>query len=187
MTEQDSPCRGASIDLAELLALRECEVAKVPPASDLRGIIEPTITLSPERIGGGAVVAVRVSFRNVSDAPVDPYFTAHAGPMTRVTVTEETTGRPVFPPPNMPPSPFRPGPPFPVRGTVLPGGEIFREIRWESSAYEWDPDASPAPTSLPPMRATGPLPRGTYLVRMEVMFHFAGYGLEQPVAHLEIT
>ncbi len=186
MMEQDSPCAASSIDLAQLLVQRECEVSEVPSAQDLRGRIEPTISLLPERVAAGGTVVVRLSFRNVSDEPIDMYFTAHVAPMTRVTVADEATGTAVFPPPDMPESPFRPGPPYPVRGTILPGGEIYREISWEASKREWITDALPKPISLPPMRTTGPLQPGTYLVRMQSMFHFAGYGLEQPVARLEV-
>jgi len=186
MTEQDTLCSGSSLDLRELLAQRACEVSEVPAAEDLSGRIRATIMVSPDRVLGGEAVTVRMSFRNVSNEPVDLYFTAHVGPMTAVMVTDEATGAPVFPPPDMPSTSSRPGPPYPVRGTVLPGGEIYREIRWEASEVEWLTDALPRPHSMPPMRKTGPLPEGTYSVRMQSMFHFAGYGLEQPVARLQV-
>jgi hypothetical protein len=176
--------------LREVLHDRSFEVDRAPEVRDLSGVLEASITVSPNRVKSGDKVLVNLSIKNASQLPINLSFVAHVGPMMDLTVTGPDSDGVVYPPPN-PPLIARPGPPYSVGLTLMPGGEVFHDVEWEVVLREWTLDArSPVPIPLrgyeSSTRPVGPLAPGRYGVQINAMFHYTGYGIEDPVGWFEV-
>jgi hypothetical protein len=178
------------ISLREILNDRSYETDEVLEIRDLGGILEAKLTVSPNRVKSGEKVSVDLSIKNTSERPVSLSFVAHQGPMMDLEVTGPDSEDSVYPPPK-PSMIARPGPPYSVGVTLMPGGEIFHESKWEAVRYDWSPDAmGPVPIPLrgyeSAVQTVGPLAPGRYKIRIYAMFNYAGYGIEDPVGLLEV-
>jgi hypothetical protein len=178
------------ISLHEVLHDRSFETVKTPVEQDLSDVIITRITASPSSVKSGESVLVRLSIKNAGDRPVDLSFVAHVGPMMDLDVTGPDSDELIYPPPNPPPI-ARPGPPYAVGLTLLPGGEVHHEAEWVASSYEWSPGLEgPVPIPLRGYESAvvpaGPLAPGHYRIQVNAMFHYAGHGIEEPVGLLEI-
>jgi hypothetical protein len=176
--------------LREILHDRSFEIDEALEIRDLSRALKTSITVEPRRARSGENVRVNLSIKNTGDQPVDLSFVAHQGPMLDLEVTGPDSDDPVYPPPGQPMI-ARPGPPYAVGVTLMPGGEIFHEAGWEALCYDWNDDAKgPVPIPLRgykfAVRPIGPLNPGCYRIRINAMFHYAGYGIEEPVGLLEI-
>jgi hypothetical protein len=178
------------ISLRDILHDRSFETDEVLEIADLSGILEAEIMVSPNRVKSGEKVSVNLSIKNSSDQPVDLSFVAHQGPMMDLEVTGPDSDEPVYPPPGDPMI-ARPGPPYSIGVTLMPGGEIFHESEWEAVRYDWSPDAmGPVPIPLRgyehAVHKVGPLHPGRYKIQIFAMFNYAGYGIEDPAGLLEV-
>jgi hypothetical protein len=141
-------------------------------------------------VKSGEIVSVNLSIKNTSEQPVELSFVAHQGPMMDLEVTGPDSDDPVYPPPGDPMI-ARPGPPYSIGVTLMPGGEIFHEAEWEVVRYDWNPGImGPVPIPLrgyeSSVHPVGPLAPGHYRIQVHAMFHYAGYGIEDPVGLLEV-
>lgn len=181
---------GRRVSLREVLHDRSFETDEAPEVRDLSGILEARITVRPRRVKSGEKVRVCLSIQNTGERPIDLSFVAHEGPMLDLTVTGPDSDEVVYPPPN-PPLIARPGPPYAVGLTLMPGGEVFHEAEWEATSRDWNLDVrSPVPIPLrgyeSSVRPVGPLARGRYKIQVNAMFHYAGYGIEDPAGWLDV-
>jgi hypothetical protein len=160
------------ISLREILHDRSYEIDEVLEIRDLSGILEAKLAVSPNRVKSGEIVSVNLSIKNTSEQP---------GP---------DSDDPVYPPPGDPMI-ARPGPPYSIGVTLMPGGEIFHEAEWEVVRCDWNPGVmGPVPIPLrgyeSSVHPVGPLAPGRYRIQVHAMFHYAGYGIEDPVGLFEV-
>ncbi len=178
------------ISLRGILHDRSFEIDEALEIRDLSGALKTGITVKPHRVKSGEIVIVNLSIKNTSEQPVILSFVAHEGPMMDLKVTGPDSYESVYPPPDEPMI-SRPGPPYSVGVTLMPGGEIFHESKWEVVRYDWHADVmGPVPIPLRgyglAVLPVGPLAPGRYRIQVNAMFHYAGYGIEEPVGLLEV-
>jgi hypothetical protein len=162
------------ISLREILHDRSYEIDEVLEIRDLSGILEAKLAVSPNRVKSGAIVSVNLSIKNTGEQPVELSFVAHQGPMMDLEVTGPDSDDPVYPPPGDPMI-ARPGPPYSIGVTLMPGGEgVMGPVPIPLRGYE---------SSVHPV---GPLAPGRYRIQVHAMFHYAGYGIEDPVGLFEV-
>jgi hypothetical protein len=176
--------------LRDILHDRSFETERAPELRDLSGVLDARIIVDPERVKSGEKVSVRLSIRNLGKSPIELAFVAHEGPMMDLAVSRPDSDERVYPPPN-PPMISRPGPPYAIGLALMPEGEILHEVEWVAARYTWILDGE-SPTPIPlrgydsAVRPVGPLHSGRYAIRINAMFHYAGYGIEDPVGLLEV-
>ncbi len=178
------------ISLREILHDRSFELDEPSEERDLSSILKAGISVSPHCVRSGEKILVNLSIKNEGDLPIDLSFTAHQGPMLDLTVTGPNSDELVYPSPN-PAMIARPGPPYLVGLTLLPSGEVFHEAEWETVSHDWNPDVrGPVPIPLrgyeSAVHPVGPLAPGLYRIQVNAMFHYAGYGIEEPLGLLEV-
>jgi hypothetical protein len=172
------------VPLGEVLHDRSYEDPTPYEREDLSGKLEVSLTATPASGRPGDRIQVRLLFRNVSEAPIRLPFTAHSGPM----MTLEVRGpEGYFDPPLPKESRPRLGPPYAIAVSLHPGAEIVHEAEWRAVIRELDlPEGVPPPPGGGPYRIVAPAPPGRYELRIQAMFHYEGFGLERPVAVVEI-
>lgn len=181
----------ARTTLRDILYDRSFETDRKLELRDLRGVLEARVIVDPSRVKSWEEVSVCLSLRNLGELPIDLSFVAHEGPMMDLAVSGPDSDEMVYPPPN-PPMISRPGPPYAIGLTLMPEGEIFHEAEWVAARYAWILDAGgPVPIPLrgynSAVRPVGPLAPGRYMIRVNAMLHYAGYGIEDPVGLLNIV
>lgn len=188
------PCEGFDIgDLEDLLAKSDCEVPDATPEGvaleDLEGKLEITAGASPTKVAPGGKVDLVVTFTNKTADSMPLSF--RIDPLARFeTETYDAKGKradvPTAKQPSLPKdySPPPPSEPKVARVTVAANGSARVVVPWEAVRMRWAPDKvrGTAVERGYPRVPAGPLPRGTYTVKIMTPLVGVSEGVEHEVS-----
>ncbi|HEX8795138.1 MAG TPA: hypothetical protein VF765_29525 [Polyangiaceae bacterium] len=175
--KKSTPCGGFEVpDLASVLSQAECEVQNPNPnaQNDLKDKLEIKVVPDSPRIAGGSTAGITVTYKNKSpkdlalDFVVDPEprfdFEVYTLKGTRVDKPKGTE-------PSLPPEVANaPVPAQQVaRVTLATQGTATLKLQWNAVKYKWagkDRARGAIPGHGYPKEPAGPLPKGSYILRV---------------------
>jgi hypothetical protein len=172
-----TPCGGFDIpDLAAVLAQAACEVANpnTSEQKDLKDILEIKVVPDSPRIAPGGSATVTVTFKNKGKTDLPLNFVVDPEPRFDFEVYTLKGARADAPRGNAPPLPPEvanaavPEPKV-ARVTLPQQGTARLTLKWNAVKYKWA-SKDRAKGALPghgyPREPSGPLPKGTYILRV---------------------
>jgi hypothetical protein len=189
------------VSLSEVLLNRIYEIneSSKAEAKKLKEVLEAKITVSPNKVKSGESTNIRLSLKNTGSEPVDLFFVTHANQKINISVMNAETNEIIDPPTS--PKPIyceRPGPPYRVGLTLMPGAEVYHELDWEAVRRGYGPapvDPKQVDSVIPPkplrgeevVRTMGPLPPGRYKIHVHAQFYYDLHGIEKPFGEFEVV
>jgi hypothetical protein len=172
-----TPCSGLDIpDLASALSQTACEVDQPSTSEqkDLKGILEVKVVPDSPRMAPGSTASVTVTFKNKGKGDLPLNFLVDPEPHFDFELYTLKGTRADAPPgeaPALPPEVSTAPVPEPkvARITLAPQGTARLTLKWNAVKYKWA-SKERAKGALPghgyPREASGPLPKGTYILRV---------------------
>jgi hypothetical protein len=172
-------CVGFDVaSLEDILSKAPCEVPNQNPDSispvDTKGVIEVKVEASPTTTAPGGKVDLVVSIANKTKEPKTLSFRIDPTPRFDVEVLDKKGKRvdlPAGTPPD-PPKGHSPPPPAEAKTaklTIAAGGTARQRLQWEAVKMTWAPEkvrGTPVERGFP-RKPAGPLPKGTYTVKVQ--------------------
>lgn len=192
------PCVGFEMDLGSALMQAQCEVENPKPDAksvDMKdklvvSLVSPVPTVAP-----GARADLTLTLANKSSAPIALFFTLDPTPRFP-TETYDAKGKKRVDMPAGNPPPLPKGVPPRVatshetaRITIVPNGKATMTIPWEAVKTTWAPEKlkGSSPESGYPRKPSGPLAKGTYVVRVAMPLVLVFEGTEREVSAPKTT
>jgi hypothetical protein len=172
-------CVGFDVaSLEDILSKAPCEVPNQNPDSispvDTKGVIVVKVEASPTTTAPGGKVDLVVSIANKTKEPKTLSFRIDPTPRFDVEVLDKKGKRvdlPAGTPPD-PPKGHSPPPPAEAKTaklTIAAGGTARQRVQWEAVKMTWAPEkvrGTPVERGFP-RKPAGPLPKGTYTVKVQ--------------------
>ncbi len=194
-------CTGFEMDLMNALIQSACEVPNAKPEDkprDLKKVLQVTAMATSNKVAPGGHVDVVVTFTNKSQSLLPLDF--QIDPMPRFQVEAYTAkgnrrvDMPAGKPPKLPEGtpPREPGTPSTARITLAANGKAFVKIGWDASRMRWAPEKlkGTPPEQGYPRVASGPLPKGKYVLKVVTpligVFEGVEHELSAPKAPIEV-
>jgi hypothetical protein len=193
-TTKPMPCSGFDIpDLIATLSQTACEV-KTPDAAeqkDLKDVLEIKVVTDSPRIAPGATATVTVTFRNKGKVDLPLNFAVDPLPRFDTELYTLKGSRADAPPgeaPSLPPEVA--DAPVPeaktARITLAQQGTARLTLKWTAVKHKWA-SKERAKGALPghgyPQEPAGPLPKGSYVLRVITPLTNVFEGVEHDVSH----
>jgi hypothetical protein len=189
-----SPCTGTDLDLAAVLIQSACEIPNPSPeakAKDITALLDVKVTSTSTIVSPGGHIDLLVTFTNKSKAPLALDFQLDPTPRFSVEAYNSVNARAEMPK-NNPPNIARPGSaseplaPSTAEINIVPSGTAFVRLGWDAVRLKWAPEKLKG--SLPelgfPTSPAGPLPKGTYMLKvvtpMTGVFEGVGHDVSSP-------
>jgi hypothetical protein len=201
--KKPTPCGGFDIpDLLSVISQAACEVDGAKPDSqqkDMKGVLEVHVVPDSPRIAPGSSASVTVTFKNKgkTDLPLD--FIVDPEPrfdFEVYTLKGSRADAPKGDAPALPPEVANASAPEPkiARVTLAQQGTAKLTLKYEAVKYKWAPKER-AKGALPghgyPKEAAGPLPKGTYILRVIMpltnVFEGVDHDVSQPRAQITVA
>jgi hypothetical protein len=200
--KKPSACGGFEIpDLASVLAQAACEVGNPNPneQTDLKGRLEVRVVPDSPRIAPGSTSSVTVTFKNKGKTDLPLNFVVDPEPRFdfEVYTTKGTrVDAPAGEAPSLPPEVANAQVPEPriARVTLPQLGTAKLTLKWNAVKYKWA-SKERAKGALPghgyPREAAGPLPKGSYILRVITpltnIFEGVDHELSQPRVQVTVA
>lgn len=190
------PCVGFDMDLGAALMQAACEVPDPKPDQqgvDMTGKLAVTLVPSAAIVSPGDRVDLTLTLTNKGKAPLPLYFTLDPTPRFPIEAYDKKGRRVDMPSSHPPPLPKGMAPREATehetaRITLVPNGTAKLTVPWQAVRMKWAPKklkGTPPEEGYPRVPA-GPLPRGTYTVRvatpMVLVFEGSGREISAPKA-----
>ena len=198
-TAKKDPCVGFEMDLGAALMQASCEVPNPKPDDknvDLKGKLEVALAPSVPTITPGGHVDFTLTLSNKSGAPIALSFTLDPTPRFPTETYDAKKKRADMPPGSPPALPkgmaAREATSHETaRVTIVPNGKATLSVPWDAVKTRWAPEKlkGTPPEMGYPRVPNGPLPKGTYTVRvlMPLVLVFEGTDREVSGPKAQIT
>jgi hypothetical protein len=195
-----SPCVGNELDLSTILIKSACEVPNLAPdakSKDMSALLDVKVTASSMIASPGGHVDLLVTFTNKSKAPLPLDFLLDPTPRFTVETYNSVNARADVPksgPPNIARggSASDPTTPSTAEVTLVPSGTAIVRVGWDAVRLKWAPEklkGTPPEMGFPTSPA-GPLPRGTYLLKVVTpltgVFEGGGHDMSSPTITVKV-
>jgi hypothetical protein len=200
--KKSSPCSGFDIgDLAAVLSQAACEVANPNPndQKDVKDVLEIKVVPDSPRIAPGSTATVTVTFKNKGKGELPLNFVVDPEPHFDFEVYSLKGGRidaPKGSAPSLPPEVANAQAPEPkvARVTLAQQGTARLTLKWEAVKYKWA-SKDRAKGALPgrgyPKEKAGPIPKGTYILRVVTpltnVFEGMDHDVSQPRVQITVA
>lgn len=191
------PCTGFELDLAASLMQAACEVPN--PKSDdksldTKGKLEVSLVASSAQVSPGGHADLTLTLTNKSNAPIALSFTLDPTPRFPTETYDAKNKRVDMPAGNPPKLPSGVAPREATshdtaRITLVPNGTAKTTVPWDAVKMKWAPDKlrGTPPEMGYPRAPAGPLPKGTYTVRVAMPLVLVFEGTEREVSAPKTT
>jgi len=188
--------------LEDTLLKTSCEIPNPTAdaqAKDLKGVLEVKGMASQSRIPAGGKTDIYVVFTNKGKTPLSLLFRIDPLPRFDVETYDKKSAKRVDAPAGDPPplpegaAPRGPGEPHTARITLAPNGSAKAKVPWEAVKMKWAPEKvrGTPPEKGYPKTASGPLPKGVYVVQVSTpligVFEGADKELSSVKVDVEVT
>jgi len=169
-----SVCTGPGLDLVNVLVQSACEVPNPAPDTnkpDMTALLDVKASVSPGQVGPGGHADVFITYTNKSKAPLALNFLLDPTPRFSLEVYTATNKRAEMPrskPPHGKDDQGEPSAPGTARVTLTPGGKATARLDFNAVRLKWAPElVKGTPPELGyPTSPAGPLPKGTYTLKV---------------------